>query len=509
MAKESDDNLGASSQDNDNPLEENTPKKGEHPSPEKNADPELPFDEQPEEDDSSSNFPESDFPEAKFSLPGETEAKHHDESHSDISGDQDDHDELKEQSGGSGDDQSQESASQGVDGEGAEGDGFDHDHDEYHHDYHDEYHEEHYGDDYHSHGGEYHSHEDDYGDYGSEVYDGEEEEENYGGPVKPFLDHVEDLRWMVMKVFVALLIGVLIALVGSPYIVKFLTYPLNHAQKIKQLNANPDKRMIPVKVGDAAVAHIRESDLKNWVNQEMLIKEGNQTENISALNLVPVSAFDQNGTQYSMQLHLDINATDRVPWEVELKAYGPLKSFFIALKIGLWGGISISIPFIIYFIAQFVLPALRVNEKKWLFKLSSFGTGLFFIGVAFCYFVIMKYALWASVGFANMLGFGADEWQAEEYISFVCKFLVGMGLAFQMPVILLFFVKINLIDYKNLINWRMYAVVFNLVAAALITPTGDPFTLMLVAVPLQCLYEISVLIAWYWYRKENASEELE
>jgi len=249
--------------------------------------------------------------------------------------------------------------------------------------------------------------------------------------------------------------------------------------------------------------------LKNWVNQEMLIKEGNQTENISALNLVPVSAFDQNGTQYSMQLHLDINATDRVPWEVELKAYGPLKSFFIALKIGLWGGISISIPFIIYFIAQFVLPALRVNEKKWLFKLSSFGTGLFFIGVAFCYFVIMKYALWASVGFANMLGFGADEWQAEEYISFVCKFLVGMGLAFQMPVILLFFVKINLIDYKNLINWRMYAVVFNLVAAALITPTGDPFTLMLVAVPLQCLYEISVLIAWYWYRKENASEELE
>ena len=121
----------------------------------------------------------------------------------------------------------------------------------------------------------------------------------------------------------------------------------------------------------------------------------------------------------------------------------------------------------------------------------------------------MKAALWASVGFANMLGFGADEWQAEEYISFVCKFLVGMGLAFQMPVVLLFLVKIGLFNYKNLNDWRMYAVVFNLVASALITPTGDPFTLMLVAVPLQCLYEISVFIAWYWYRKENVSEELE
>ena len=500
MAKESDDNLGASSQDNDNPQEENTPKTGEHLSPGEKADLELPFDEKPEEDGSSSSFPE-----AKFSLPSETDTKHHDESHSDVSGDQDDYDELKEQSDGLGDDQSQEYASQGVGGDGAEVDEFDHDYDEYHHDYH----EEHYGDDYHSHGGGYYGHEDDYGDYGSEGSDGEEEEENYGGPVKPFLDHVEDLRWMVMKVFVALLIGVLIALIGSPYIVKFLTYPLNRAQEIKQYNSNPDKRMIPVKVGDAAVAHIRESDLKKWVNGEILIKEGSQTENISALNLVPVSPFDQNGTQYSMQLHLDTNGTDLVPWEVELKAYGPLKSFFIALKIGLWGGITISIPFIIYFIAQFVLPALRVNEKKWLFKLSGFGTALFFIGVTFCYLVIMKAALWASVGFANMLGFGADEWQAEEYISFVCKFLVGMGLAFQMPVVLLFLVKIGLFNYKNLNDWRMYAVVFNLVASALITPTGDPFTLMLVAVPLQCLYEISVFIAWYWYRNEKVSEELE
>jgi len=506
MAKEPDDNLGASSQDSDKPLEESSAKGGKHASPEEKADSELPFDEQPEKDGSSSSFPESDFPEEKFPLSGEIEARHHDESHSDISGD---HDEVKEQVEESGNDESQEIGGQDVGSEDSEEGEFGHEHDEFHHDYHDEYHEEHYGDDYHSHGGEYYGHEDDYGDYGSDVSDDEEEEENYGGPVKPFLDHVEDLRWMVMKVFVALLIGVLIALVGSPYIVKFLTFPLNRAQEIKQLNSNPEKRMIPVKVGDAAVAHIRESDLKNWVNQEMLIKEGNQTENISGLNLVPVSAFDQNGTQYSMRLHLDINATDRVPWEVELKAYGPLKSFFIALKIGLWGGITISIPFIIYFIAQFVLPALRVNEKKWLFKLSGFGTALFFLGVAFCYLVIMEVALWASVGFANMLGFGADEWQAEEYISFVCKFLVGMGLAFQMPVVLLFLVKIGLFDYKKLIDWRMYAVVFNLVASALITPTGDPFTLMLVAIPLQCLYEISVLIAWYWYRKESASEELE
>ena len=208
-----------------------------------------------------------------------------------------------------------------------------------------------------------------------------------------------------------------------------------------------------------------------------------------------------------MQLHVDTNGTDRVPWEVELKAYGPLKSFFIALKIGLYGGLTISMPFVIYFLAQFVLPALRINEKQWLFKLSSFGAGLFMLGVVFCYLIIMKVALWASVGFANMLGFGADEWQAEEYISFVCKFMVGMGLAFQMPVILLFLVRVGILDYKKLSEFRMYAVVVNLILAAVITPTGDPFTLSLVAVPLQLLYELSTLIAWFWHKKEAAEEE--
>jgi sec-independent protein translocase protein TatC len=119
----------------------------------------------------------------------------------------------------------------------------------------------------------------------------------------------------------------------------------------------------------------------------------------------------------------------------------------------------------------------------------------------------MKVALWASVGFANMLGFGADEWQAEEYISFVCKFMVGMGLAFQMPMILLFLVKVNILDYRKLSDFRMYAVVANLIIAAVITPTGDPFTLSLVAVPLHLLYELSTLIAWFWHKKELAEEE--
>ena len=209
-------------------------------------------------------------------------------------------------------------------------------------------------------------------------------------------------------------------------------------------------------------------------------------------------------------MRLDGNRTgSEKKWEVQLKAYGPLKSFFIALKIGLYGGLTISMPFLIFFTGQFVLPALRVNEKKWLFKLSGFGSVLFFSGVTFAFMLVMQVALWASVGFAGALGLGADEWQAEEYISFVCKFTLGMGLAFQMPMVILFLVKIGLLDYEKLSKFRMYAVVANLILAAVITPTGDPFTLCLVAVPLQLLYELSTLIAWFWFRKEKAEEDSE
>ncbi|MBT5846697.1 MAG: twin-arginine translocase subunit TatC [Verrucomicrobiales bacterium] len=378
-------------------------------------------------------------------------------------------------------------------------------HDEYSHDYEDEYHQEHH-DDFHEHDhGEY-----EYADgdnYGGDD-DGKDDggDEGFGGPIKPFLDHLEDFRFMVMKCVVAVVAGMMIALIGSPQIVTFLTQPLEDAQQIEQLNSNPDKRAVPVKFGSGVVSHIRESDLKNIAETGNLKGSFTNTVEITALRLVPAEQLGTNGTRYALELQVDNNSTNREPWHVQLKAFGPLKSFFIALKIGLYGGITIAIPFILFFVAQFVLPALRVKEKKWVFRLAGMGTILFLIGVAFCYVVIMQVALWASVGFAGMLGFGADEWMAEEYIGFVCKFMVGMGLAFEMPMILLFLVKIGILNYEKLSSLRMYAVVANIILAAVITPTGDPVTLALVAVPMQLLYEMSTVIAWFMGRKQAREE---
>ncbi|MFN7140583.1 MAG: twin-arginine translocase subunit TatC, partial [Limisphaerales bacterium] len=136
-----------------------------------------------------------------------------------------------------------------------------------------------------------------------------------------------------------------------------------------------------------------------------------------------------------------------------------------------------------------------------------FGTGLFVLGVLFCYFGLLPVALRAAVQYSEWMGFNVNDWRAEEYISFVSKCLLGMGVAFELPVVILVLVKIGLLDYKKLSGFRMYMVVVNLVIAAILTPP-DVVSQIIMTLPLQILYEISVWIAWYWEWRDRKKGEI-
>jgi sec-independent protein translocase protein TatC len=194
---------------------------------------------------------------------------------------------------------------------------------------------------------------------------------------------------------------------------------------------------------------------------------------------------------------------------VVLKNYGPISAFMVALKLALYGGLVLASPFVIFFTGQFVLPALKVKEKAFLYRVAGFGSVLFVVGIAFCYFLIVQVALMASVQFSQWMGFGADEWRAEDYVSFVSKFMLGMGLSFQLPLVILTLVKIGLVDHLTLASYRAYFIVGNLIVSAVVTPSGDPLTMVLMALPLQVLYEGSLLIARRWARKEKEREAAE
>jgi sec-independent protein translocase protein TatC len=121
---------------------------------------------------------------------------------------------------------------------------------------------------------------------------------------------------------------------------------------------------------------------------------------------------------------------------------------------------------------------------------------------------LLPVALAASQVYSNWLGFSANIWQADEYISFVGKFILGMGLGFEMPVVILVLVKLGILNYRMLSKGRRYMIIINLILGALLT-TPEVLTQILMAVPLQLLYEISVWIAWYWERKERKQQERE
>src|SRR5690606_35754987 len=121
----------------------------------------------------------------------------------------------------------------------------------------------------------------------------------------------------------------------------------------------------------------------------------------------------------------------------------------------------------------------------------------------FAYFVIMKITILMTVQFSHWMGMGADEWRADDYVDFVLKMMLAVGLSFQLPVVLLTLVKIGILDYQTLTKNRSYFIVGNMVVCAFVTPSGDPFTMLLLAVPLQVLYEISVFIARVWWRRDQ------
>jgi sec-independent protein translocase protein TatC len=188
---------------------------------------------------------------------------------------------------------------------------------------------------------------------------------------------------------------------------------------------------------------------------------------------------------------------------IELVNLTPAGGFFVAFQVAFYGGMVIAAPIMLFFIAQFVFPALRIKERKYIYRALFIGGGLFMVGVSFCYFILMPVALAASQMYSQWLGLGAMQWRAEEYISFVCKFMLGMGLGFELPVVILTLVKIDILSYRTLRSMWRYMIVINLVLGALLT-TPEVITQVLMAGPLYLLYEITVWIAWYWNQPDRA-----
>lgn len=316
-----------------------------------------------------------------------------------------------------------------------------------------------------------------------------EEEEDGGGPVKSFLEHLEDLRWVLIKSGVAVFIGFIVCLIAGNKLMSLLMWPLERTAVLFQ----PKQWEVYPRWGTNTLGVLRFS-----TNQLGSFGLGTNRQVVVDLNLVPL------GTNHvvTVQLSSDQPTAKNPMLPIKLINLGPAAGFIVAFHLAVYGGIVLAAPFIIYFVAAFVVPALKRIERKYLGRAFVVGTGLFFTGVSFCYFLLLPLALNASANYSRWLGFEVEQWRAEEYISFVCRFMLGMGIGFQLPVVILFLVKLGILDYAALKKGRPYVVVINLVLGAVLT-TPEVITQIMMFIPLQILYEISLWIAWYWEKRDQ------
>lgn len=309
-----------------------------------------------------------------------------------------------------------------------------------------------------------------------------------GGPRQSFWAHLEDLRKAIIRSCIAIGLALVICLTFTHKLVAVLEYPLRRIDIFEKPVPTVsfkigDTQLGPYKVSRDNFAGLPPGDAPHLVFQVGTAVVGQ--EQVATVKVLPPPENPNEG-----------------PLQVRLHNFGPAEGFLIAFHVALYGALIVSAPFWIYFMGNFIMPALHRRERQALLPWMGWSLVLFLLGVLSTYFFLLPIALRAAVMYSNLLGFEGLDWRAEDYISFVTHFIFGMGLGFQFPIVVLFLVKLGVLTYKQLAKYRRHVCVLSFILGALLT-TPEVITQVAMAVPLYLLYEICIWIAWYWERKKK------
>lgn len=181
------------------------------------------------------------------------------------------------------------------------------------------------------------------------------------------------------------------------------------------------------------------------------------------------------------------------PFNIHLMNTGLTEQFMIHLKTAMYAGVLIASPYIIYLLFGFISPALYDNERRYATLLCTSGYLMFMLGTLLNYFLIFPLTVkflgtyQVSEDVANML-------TLQSYMDTLLMMSLVMGIIFELPVVSWLLGRMGLLNASMMRMWRKHAIVAILVVAAIITPTTDAFTLLIVALPIWLLYEASIFI---------------
>ncbi len=245
-------------------------------------------------------------------------------------------------------------------------------------------------------------------------------EQEGGDVVKPFLDHLEDLRWTLLKMAMCLAAGMIVSFIF--------------------------------------------------------------VDDISALILRPLEA---------------------IQGKKDLQVLKVTEPFMISLQIAFYAGLVLTFPVLLYFIAEFVLPALTRKEKRMLMPGLLGGFVLFAIGVALAYHYILPMTLRWFHDYALRMKM-TPNWTAKDYYGFVTHLAIACGLLAELPVVVLALAFLNIVSFRLLTATRRYAYTLIMILVAIISPTPDPITFIVMATPVLMIYEGCIWLVWLMERRRLA-----
>ncbi len=173
----------------------------------------------------------------------------------------------------------------------------------------------------------------------------------------------------------------------------------------------------------------------------------------------------------------------------ELLVLDPLEPFSVRLTVAGYGGLTLAIPVVLWQVWRFVQPGLYPRERRHAAAFTVVGALLFALGAGLAYWSIPRALKFlATIGGEDLVtGFSPAK-----YLSFVIKMMAAFGIGFEFPILLVFLQFAGIIHYRQLIRWRRFAIVGIVALVAVITPSGDPFTLMVLSVPMYLFYEAAI-----------------
>ena len=181
---------------------------------------------------------------------------------------------------------------------------------------------------------------------------------------------------------------------------------------------------------------------------------------------------------------------------VKLINTGLAQQFMIHMKVAMCTGVLCASPYILYQLFRFVSPALYANERKYVVRVVGYGYIMFMVGVLISYFLIFPLTF-RFLGTYQVSDQVENMISLQSYISTLLMMSLAMGIVFEIPILSWLFAKLGFISADFMRRYRRHAVVIILVVAAIITPTSDVFTLLLVSFPMWLLYEVSIwIVKW-------------